>query len=78
MFPSDFTRPLIRIAAALAGLAFMPRGLAGLGWRGTLPHTNWFGEVVFAPFAIVMGLAVILLSALLQPEMLGRALRPKL
>jgi hypothetical protein len=39
---------------------------------------NWLGEVVFAPFAIVLGLAVVLLSALLQPEMLGRALRPKL
>jgi len=42
---------------------------------GTLQHANWFGEVVFARFAIVLGLAVILLNALLQPEMLGPGLR---
>jgi formate-dependent nitrite reductase membrane component NrfD len=76
MFSSDPKRPLVRMVAALAGLAVMARGLAGLAWRGTWQHTNRFGESVFAPFAIVLGLAVIL-SALLKPKMLGRPAFPR-
>ena len=76
MFSSDPTRPLVRMVAALAGLAVMARGLAGLAWRGTWQHANRFGELGFASFAIVLGPAVIL-SALLKPKILGRRAFPR-
>jgi hypothetical protein len=41
-------------------------------WRGDLHYRNWFGELVFAPFAILFGLAIIF-SALFQPELLGKS-----
>jgi len=71
MFRSDSTRPLVRIVAALAGLAVMARGLAGFWWRGTCSIRTGLGGFVYARFATVLGLAVIL-SALLRPEILGR------
>ena len=41
-------------------------------WHGDLHYRNWYGELVFAPFAILLGL-VIILSALFKPELLGKA-----
>jgi hypothetical protein len=41
-------------------------------WRGDLHYKNWSGELVFAPFAILFGI-IIILRALLKPEWLGKA-----
>jgi hypothetical protein len=73
MFSSDPKGPLIRVVAALAGLVVLGWGLASILQRGDLHYRNWFGELVFSPFAILFGLAIIL-SALFKPEILGRPL----
>jgi drug/metabolite transporter (DMT)-like permease len=71
MFSSDPKSPLVRIVAALAGLAVLGWGLASILQRGDLHYRNWFGELIFSPFAILFGLGLIL-SALFKPEILGR------
>jgi hypothetical protein len=77
MLNSDPKRPLIRIVAALAGLAVFGWGLGAILQPGDLHYKNWFGELVFAPFAILFGFAIVF-SALFKPEILGRpAARPK-
>ena len=76
MLNADPKGPLVRIVAALAGLAVLGWGLASILQKGDLHYQNWFGELVFSPFAILLGLAVIL-SALFRPEILGRPQRPK-
>ena len=60
---------LYRIVAVAAGLAIAGFGAAPLLQRGDLFSTNWFGELVFAPMAIVLGLMVIVF-ALFKPEWL--------
>jgi uncharacterized membrane protein len=49
-------RPLPRIVAAIVGLAIVCLGLAPLLRGGDIFYTNWFGELVFAPLAIVSGI----------------------
>jgi hypothetical protein len=49
---------LYRIVAGVAGLAIIGFGSAPLH-RSDLLGTNWFGELVFAPLAVVLGLIVI-------------------
>ena len=49
-------------------------GFGAIVWRGDLHYNNWFGELVFAPFAILFGV-IIILSALFKPEILGRSPR---
>jgi hypothetical protein len=70
MLNTDPKRPLVRIIATLAGLAIFGWGLEAFLWQRDLHYKNWFGELIFAPFAILFGLAMIL-SALLKPEILG-------
>ena len=72
MLDTDPKRPLTRIVAGVAGLAVFGWGLRAILWQGSLHYRNWFGELVFAPFAILFGLLIIL-SALFKPEILGRA-----
>jgi hypothetical protein len=59
---------LYRVVAVVAGLAIIGFGLAPLH-RGDLFGANWFGELVFAPLAIVLGLIVIAF-AVFKPEWL--------
>jgi hypothetical protein len=68
----DPKRPLARTVAALAGLSILGLGLGAIWWRGDLHYRNFFGELVFAPFAILFGV-IILVSALFKPEILGKA-----
>ena len=70
MFNADPKSPRVRIVAASAGLAVLGWGLGAIVWRGDLHYKNWFGELVFAPFAILFGL-VITLTAVFRPELLG-------
>jgi hypothetical protein len=72
LLDTDPKRPLVRVVAGLAGLAVSSWGLGAIMWRGDLHYKNWFGELVFAPFAILFGL-VIVLAALFKPELLGRS-----
>ncbi len=72
MFSTGPKSPLVRIVAVLAGTAVFGWGLGAILWQGDLHYKNWFGELVFAPLAILFGL-VIILSALFKPEILGRA-----
>jgi hypothetical protein len=50
---------LYRMVALVAGLAIIGFGVGPLLHRGDLFGTNWFGELVFAPLAIVLGLIVV-------------------
>jgi len=60
---------LYRVVAAIAGLAIIGFGVRPLLHNGDLFGTNWFGELVFAPLAIVLGLIVVGF-ALFKPEWL--------
>ena len=71
MFNADPKRPLVWIVAFLEGCAVLSGGFGAILWRGDLHYTNWFGQLVFAPFAILLGSAMIL-AALFKPEVLGR------
>jgi len=44
-------------------------GLHPILSSGSLNYHNWFGGLVFAPFAIVFGL-IIILAAIFKPEFL--------
>jgi hypothetical protein len=59
---------LYRIVGVVAGLAIIGFG-AGPLLRGDLFSTNWFGELVFGPLAIALGLIVVGF-ALFKPEWL--------
>ena len=59
---------LHRIVAVVAGLAIFGFGIAPLR-GGNLFSTNWFGELVFAPLAIVLGLIVVAFATF-KPEWL--------
>ena len=60
---------LYRIVAGVAGLVIIGFGVSPLLHGGDLFGTNWFGELVFAPLAIVLGLIVVSF-ALFKPEWL--------
>jgi len=60
---------LHRIVAVVAGFVIIGFGAAPLLQRRDLFATNWFGELVFAPLAMVLGLMVIV-SAFFKPEWL--------
>jgi hypothetical protein len=74
MFNPDPKRPLIRIVAAIAGVVFFATGIFSVLWRQELHYVNWFGELVFAPFAVLFGL-ILFLGALFRPEILGTSPR---
>ena len=59
MLNTEPQRPLFRIVAGLAGLAMISLGAAPFLKRGDIFYTNWFGELVFAPLAIIFGLLTI-------------------
>jgi hypothetical protein len=59
---------LYRIVAVVAGFSVIGVGAIPLV-RRSLFATNWFGEPVFAPLAIVLGLIVVAF-ALFKPEWL--------
>jgi len=60
---------LCRTVAVIAGLAIIGFGVGPLLHGGDLFGTNWFGELVFAPLAIVLGL-IVAGFALFKPEWL--------
>jgi len=60
---------LFRGVAALAGLCMIGLGLHPILSSGSLNYHNWFGGLVFAPFAIVFGL-FILLASIFKPQLL--------
>jgi hypothetical protein len=60
---------LYRIVAVFAGLAIIGFGAGPLLRSGDLFGTNWFGELVFGPLAIALGLIVVGF-ALFKPEWL--------
>lgn len=60
---------LYRLTAVLAGLAMISLGAGPIFARHDLFYTNWFGELVFAPLAVVFGFLTIA-SALFKPEWL--------
>ena len=57
------------LSAAIAGFAIIGFGVAPLLHGGDLFGTNWFGELVFAPLAIVLG-GIVVAFALFKPEWL--------
>ncbi len=65
----DPKSPLTRAVAFMAGAAVLGWGLGPILSRGSLFYTNWFGELVFTPLAIILGLLIIW-GALFKPEIL--------
>ena len=61
---------LYRLVAVVAGLTIAGCGLGPILKRGDLFSTNWFGELVFAPLAILLGLVVVAV-ALFKPDWLS-------
>jgi len=61
---------LYRLVAVVAGFTIAGFGLAPFLKRGDLFSTNWFGELVFAPLAILLGLVVVAF-ALFKPDWLA-------
>jgi hypothetical protein len=66
MLDFDPRKPFYRALFVLVGLVFIGFGLAVL-WRGRVTYENWWGGLVFAPFAILFGL-VFALGALFKPS----------
>ena len=62
MLNTDSPGFLYRIVAVIAGFAIIGFGAAPLLQRSDLFATNWFGGLVFAPLAIVLGLTVIVFA----------------
>jgi len=60
MFKSDLNSPLNRTVIVILGLMVVGFGLASLPHVG-LMYLNWRKEAVFGPFAIIMGIAFIIL-----------------
>ena len=60
---------LYRVVAVVAGLAIIGFGAGPLLRGGDFFGTNWFGELVFGPLAILLGLMVVGF-ALFKPEWL--------
>lgn len=60
---------LYRVVTVVAGLAIIGFGVGPPLHAGELFGTNWFGELVFGPLAIVLGLIVVGF-ALFKPEWL--------
>ena len=58
------------MVADLAGIGIVGSGLDSFLLRDGLHYRNRFGELIFAPFAILLGL-VIIFGALFKPEILG-------
>ena len=69
MLNTDPHSPVYRVVAVVAGLAIIGFGVGPLVHGGDLFGTNWFGELVFGPVAIVLGLIVVGF-ALFKPEWL--------
>ena len=59
MLNTEPQRPLTRIVAGLAGLAMICLRVAPILRRGDIFYTNWFGRLVFAPLAIILGIFTI-------------------
>jgi hypothetical protein len=76
MLNTDPKSPLVRTVAILAGLAVFGWGLRAVLWQPDLHYRNWFGELVFGPFAIFFGLLIVL-GALFKPEILSGPARRK-
>jgi hypothetical protein len=75
LLDTDPKRSLARRVAGLAGLSILAWGLGAILWRGELLHYRiFFGKLVFAPFAILFGVIIIIIvGALFKPEILGKA-----
>lgn len=69
MFNTDPHGFLYRVVAVVAGLAIIGFGVGPLLRSSDLFGTNWFGELVFGPLAILLGLIVVGF-ALFKPEWL--------
>ena len=65
-----FTSSTIASVTLEIRLAIVGFGLGPLVQRGDLFSTNWFGGLVFAPLAIILGLIVIAF-ALFKPKWLA-------
>ena len=60
---------LYRSIAFIAGLSIIGIGLTPMLRHGDVLYTNWFGQFVFAPFAVLAGL-FIALCAVFKPDWL--------
>jgi hypothetical protein len=66
MLHLERTRPLFRAVMVLAGLSCIGAGLAPMR-HGGLFYANWWGGLVFALLAIILGF-VFILGAIFKPQ----------
>jgi hypothetical protein len=62
---------LYRAVAVAAGLVILSFGLISMRFANGLVYANWFGELVFGPFAIIAGVLIIW-GALFKPSILEK------
>jgi hypothetical protein len=61
---------LYRLVALLSGLAMISLGVIPFARGGDIFYKNWFGELVFAPFAVLGGIFTIF-CAIFKPDWLA-------
>ena len=66
---------LKRAVPAVLGLVLVAQGIASLR-KGEGGYTNYWGGLVFPPFAIVLGLALLVIAAL-WPDALSKRIKNK-
>jgi hypothetical protein len=66
MLKFDPHKPFYRALFMLVGLVFIGFGIAALQ-RGSMTYQNWWGGLVFAPFAIIFGI-IFILGAIFKPS----------
>ena len=59
MLKTEPQRLLTRVVAGFLGLAAIGLGMSSMLRRGEMFYTNWWGGLVFAPFAVTFGLFII-------------------
>ena len=71
MLNFDPRKPFYRALFLIFGATIIGVGIGPLR-HGRLSYENWWGGLVFAPFAIIFGI-IIVLGALFKPAIFGKA-----
>jgi hypothetical protein len=70
MLSFDPRKPFYRTLFLVIGAAIIGTGMAPLR-HGNLTYESWWGGLGFAPFAIILGI-IIVLAAIFKPTILGK------
>ena len=76
MSRSGIASPIARVVFSLVALAFILFGVRAMFKNPGWVYPNYRGEMVYGPFAIIIGLLLIYVFAF-KPEALERSRRPR-